>query len=372
MTKVGFWVWVALLLGFPWLMYTGSFATTAANAAVLLGGFFAVVSVGEIVVAGIARLLGDRPGAFVIGVGPIILQRKVGSLLVQFRAMPLFGVTIVATTRRDGQWVRYALARVVSAGMLVTVAVVLFGRLGSLPALRTAMESRFAPDAYLVVVCFFAAMFSMVTLLGASFQLPLWHRLGRELEVAEMLQRGAYADAEAQCRALLGEFPDDASLQISLASVLSHRRSDEALALLEAVRAREGLPPDVRAVADNNFAWQCYLSERGDLLADAERAIEQALQQQPANAHFIGTRGHVFLWAKRYAEAEPMITKAHALFAPDARSSRVTSAAGMALLCAATDRPDEARSWLDRARAEDIPHDLVARAIAAVEPLSRK
>jgi hypothetical protein len=49
----------------------------------------------------------------------------------------------------------------------------------------------------------------------------------------------------------------------------------------------------------------------------------------------------------------------------------MSSAAGMAMVCAATDRHDEARAWLAKARAEGIEHDLLARATAAVEPLSR-
>jgi hypothetical protein len=109
---------------------------------------------------------------------------------------------------------------------------------------------------------------------------------------------------------------------------------------------------------------------RGDeaLQPEAEKTSLEAVTAAPRVPSVLDTRGHVLLWCNRLAEAEPLLLRAYQL---GKGSTRASAAAGMAVLCARLNRVDEAATWLERARAQDAPHRLVARAAALVEPLRR-
>ncbi len=87
----------------------------------------------------------------------------------------------------------------------------------------------------------------------------------------------------------------------------------------------------------------------------------------PDNASCLDTLGHVLQWCGRLEEAELHLRRAYELAAPIS-TTRGSAAAGLALLCS-RDRPEEAAAWLARAQHADPENRLIARAIAAVEPL---
>jgi Flp pilus assembly protein TadD len=89
----------------------------------------------------------------------------------------------------------------------------------------------------------------------------------------------------------------------------------------------------------------------------------------PDNSSLLDTRGHVLLWNGRLEEAERHLLRAYALRSN--ASGRASSAAGLALVYSKTNRRDEALAWLARAREQDAHQPVVARAIAAVDPLHR-
>jgi tetratricopeptide (TPR) repeat protein len=189
--------------------------------------------------------------------------------------------------------------------------------------------------------------------------------------VQQHYEQGAYGSAEQLAREALRTSPEDPGVQLYLGLALSARGHTEALAIADKLRQHDN--PTVRCLANNLWAWHAYLLGDEPLRTDAVRAIDEALSlasEPNTHAAILDTRAHVALWSKRYADAErdflaSLNTKHRKA------SGRMISAAGLAMVYAATDRPDEARAYLAKARAEGIEHDILARATAAVEPLSR-
>lgn len=129
------------------------------------------------------------------------------------------------------------------------------------------------------------------------------------------------------------------------------------------------LPPDLRPLCLNVWAWECYMRGCDELRSEADNASREAAEACPDSASILDTRGHVLLWNARYAEAEGHLQRAYGLATNP--STRASAAAGMAMLCASRNRPDDARLWLSRGRQENMHQRVTARAVAAVEPLSR-
>lgn len=370
-------IWLPLVfLGIPWFLRTGH--TPAATYSLINVGLmyfaFAVASLlGEVIVALVARWLGDHPIAIVVGFGPTAVARQVGRSFVRINVLPCLGFTTIATPRQSRQVLRLAIARMVAATVLLTGAVLLVRRYAGVPALRVQLEHGVAVDITFAIAAGIVAAFGLLSILTTDEKLLVpWHRAGLAVEASDLIVRGAYEEALVKCRAATTAHPDDPILQVQLVECLGERQSDEALVLAEKMRARDDLTPSLRASVNNSYAWQLYLANHVELLHVADRASLDALTDLPTSMPIADTRGHILLWARRYTEAEPLLVRSYESRKPQERSGRMSSAAGMAMLCAATDRPDEARTWLARARAEDISHDLVARATAAVEPLSRR
>jgi len=351
---------------------TSSHAFTWANTGLLIATPVFAVLLGELIVAGVARILGDRVVAIVIGLGPVIVNGHIGALWLRLHAAPVAGTSVITTTRERGQASRIVVARVISALALGLIGFAILHSF-TFDGLRKALETRWAFDITFGFAVCMVGFFGVASIFGIKAEhRKSWLCLGIAQVAAEAAQRGAYADAIAQARAGLARHPDDVVLQMTLAQAFGWSANDEALAILEKLRARADLHADYRPLVDNNFAWQCYMNQRHDLLRNADLASQFSLSHAPTDASRLDTRGHILLWSKRYAEAEQMLVKAYAGRTRPDRTGRASSAVGMALLCAATDRPGEAQTWLERARAEGVTNDLIARATAAVEPLSRR
>ncbi len=321
----------------------------------------------ELVVALVARLLGDRVPVITTAYGRIVAQRQLGSVLVRVSRVPILAVSVMVTSRAEGQRRRIVLARLAGFVMVLAPLVLLYVYE---PQGHAKLTETLVPD--LTAPFTVAAIVSAVLLvMQPRTQLRQALNYGIALEADHHVRNGAYARAVAVARRGVERDRDDVTLQLALAGALSHTAdTDEAFTLADQLRRREGLPETVAASVLNLWAWLCVLRGADEHVDEADRVSEKALASHD-RGELHDTRGHVLLWRKRYAEAEPHFL---ASYAAQKRSpfGRMSSAAGMAMLCAATDRPDEARTWLERARAERIEHDLVARATAAVEPLSRR
>jgi hypothetical protein len=367
-------MWVVLLALIPMKLASHTAPPTFqfVNAGLILVMPLIASVIGELIVLLVARLLGDRVVAIVIGIGPTIFNRGICGVFVRVNLLPLGGSSVVATTREHGQGRRVAIARSISA---LTLGLIAFAVLptNSFDGLREALGTRWAPDITLCLATLVVSLLSVcISFAIKDEHLKSWWCLGQAKVTEDAIQRGAYTDAIANGRTALARYPDDALLQLTFASAFGWSASDEALAIFDTLRARPDLQAEYRPLVENNYAWQCYMNGRDDLRFNADLASQFSLSHAPDQAARLDTRGHILLWSKRYAEAEPMLVKAYEGRTPRDHTGRASSAAGLAMLCAATDRPGEAQTWLERARVEGVSNDLIAHATATVEPLSRR
>jgi hypothetical protein len=359
-----------------WIRYpSASIALAVANMGVVVVLGFAVHAFQQLVIALVARALGDRVPLVIIGCGPQLWSRAAGYRTLTLRLLPVNTAIAIATTRKRGQAIRTAVAllagAVIPAGALVSLLVL---HPASWTDRHEIFARRLAPDClfiYLTVWLVYVGTVGAIMTLFADMDAGV-HKarraIGHALEAGLAVNRGAYAEGVALARRGLEEDPENPLLQVQFAEAMSVSGRPETSGLIEGLLKRD-LPPALRAVSLNLRAWECYLGGDEGLRAEADKASLDAITALPDNESIIDTRGHVLLWNKQLPQAEQHFRRAFKL--ARARATRTSSASGLAMICAATNRPDEAAQWLARAREQDSEHVLVARATAAVEPLRR-
>ena len=369
--------WMALVCVWPAIAAGG---VTASNVALLPVMAIAAISLEQVVVVLVARALGDRVLAVVLGVGPQVYGRRFGAVHVSWRALPALGGASIVTARLEGQRARTAIAMfagvaVLAAAMLAVVAI----EHPTWQALGQGFTSRTAPDVDFLLVAAFVIYANGFSALGIATRIRVLtsideanlrtrRKLGLALEAERSIHKGAYDDAVSLLRRGLEDWPDDPVLLVDLAVALGAQEDPEGFAVAEALVKRE-LSAPLRPLALNAWAWACYLRGSDELCDEADCASRAALEARPDHPSFLDTRGHVLLWNGRHAEAEQHLRRAYDR--AKHRHTRATAAAGLAMVFAATDRPGEAAAWLERARREGVQSALVARAVAIVEPLRR-
>ncbi len=332
----------------------------------------AIFGVEQLVIYGAARLFGDRMPATVIGIGPQVFERTGAFHHLSIRVVPMVSVGVIVSPRRNWQRLRIAGARLIGVAAMTVVLVVIY-RSASSPtwaALKQSLATHIAIDTLLIFaigyLIFIGGISALIVDGVDETQLQTRRNLAFVLAAQRHLHDGAFDVAIATVRRGLEECPDDPLLLLSLGGALS-TRSDDGFEIAESLTKRE-LSGYLRAAALNLWAWQCYVRGIEDLRAEADRASREALELAPRDPSFLDTRGHVLLWTGRTAQAEEHLKRAYSL--ARSRSTRASAAAGLALICS-RDRHDEALTWLDHSRREDMHHRLVSKASAAVEPLRR-
>lgn len=371
---------VTFFIGIGYSDGSGSaFTYSAVNAVLLLPLVGLALAIAEVTVqATVARLLGDRLHTVTFGLGPEVISRCVRRLNVGLRALPMYSSTAIITPKRKGQRLRLGAAHLMGTAAVGTAAALILAN-SSWSTLRLQLSTGLAPEALVLVVAAVTTYFGVFTDIGILTGLPGFsHATEANLAARRNLfwfdaalhhlERGAYAEADAMAKRGLAETPDDALLQFIHVSVASSTSSPDAFELARALAARE-VPPSLRHGCLNLWAWECYMRGDQTFAAEADRASAEALALLPKNPALLDTRGHVLLWLGRSTEAQPLLERAYELARH--KSTYAHSAAGLAMLCASTDRHDEAVTWLARAREHDPDNRLLPRATAMIEPLRR-
>jgi hypothetical protein len=278
--------------------HSGNIGFTTANIGLLVVASFCFAMFEQTIIGGFARMLGDRVVSMQIGWGPQIAHRNIPpALRVTWMAVPVSGASVIGTTRPQGQARRIAIARLGSTCLLIAISFLTLRIVGeSWPALRHSISNRLAPDTMLfvaaVMTAFWGLLFSIDSFSAA--RLRLGHHLGVATATSMAMARCAFDEAGAIARKGLETFPNDQALEILLASSLSYRTSDEAAAIAHKYYRRTDLPPELRAVVCNLWAWSVYLHGRDDLREQADRASLEALSLWQ-DASIRDTRGHILL-----------------------------------------------------------------------------
>jgi hypothetical protein len=342
---------------------------------------FVAICLEQLVTAAVGRLLGDRSAFVVLGAGPIKDTGTIRGTAIIFRLVPVSSMNGIVTTRPHGQRTRLGIAMLAGASVLVTIVAVAMRSGPPWGGLMPSFANRVAFDTILIVGVGTVALLSFVGAIATLFNLNglttidaaallVRQQLAYVLDAELLIARGAFVEAEACARRALEKHPDSALVQYTLASALTERDAPEAFAIVEALARSEDVPVQYRAAVNNLWAWQCCMSDRDELRGAADTASAAALAAAPKQPAFLDTRGHVLLWNGKHDEAAELLARAYKL--GTTRSARASSAAGMAMASVARSRIDDAVMWLDRARAEDMHPQLIARATAAVDPLHRR
>lgn len=375
-----------LLLAVPWAFGTpqGSdnavFGWRVANTllALLVGhAVFALQLAGQV---GGARIVGDRIIWAQLGLGPVLYSRSRAVWTFSLRALPADVASALVTTRERGQRLR-TFVSILSGIVAVASPLVVLRLVHPTPYqdLRLALTSRLAPDAIFTFFAFVLIVMHALSLLGlllGSSDLsgikPEIYRarlaLGHAVEADVALERGAFEEAIAASRRGLERYPEADVLHVTLANALTSNDDPGAFAAVDALRGRVLTPP-LRAIANRLYAWQLYLRGDANERLAARDFSEAALAANPNKPEYLATHGCILLWQGELAKAEPLLVRGFT--ASRARLTRVAAATGIARLCARTNRVALATKWLDRAREQDILHDLVATVAAEIEPLRR-
>ena len=370
--------WVCLVLILP-ATAAGGFHASNLGLMPVMG--LACICVEQLTVAIVARALGDRLLTVQLGVGPQVFKVRLRQLCtVSLRVLPVLGSTVIITARERGQRARTAVAMLAGIAVLIgAMAALVFHEGAALDVLEHRLASGPAFDSTFLLAASFVVYMRGLSALGVLARIPSLtgisnetlrarRKLGIAMQAASLSDRGAFDQAESLIRQGLIDWPDDSMLQVLLGITLNGRNDPDAFAFVEALVKRD-LPASLKPMCLNLWAWQCYVREADELRAEADRASLAAVEAKPDNPSVLDTRGHVLLWLGRYADAERHLRRAYEL--ATAAATRASSAAGLAMLYAATDRPGDAATWLARGRQQHVHLSVMARAIAAVEPLSR-
>lgn len=320
----------------------------------------------------VAKALGLRVFALLLGIGRTVVKFRIGRTHVELRTYPMAGATTFAP--REDRAVRLRVGLAIVAGPLANVAGIIVSLLllafeGGGP--RDLLQ-RFAPWPLAAAANSFLLLFNLVprkvsTPAGPvdSDGLALWRTLFMSAARKEELLAAHYGAEGGACLADrkwveardwyvrgLERHPDSLVLVNDLGVALVELGDFEG-ASGRFRRILDSNPPDVRmlAIAQNNLAWSLLNLGRPELLQEADRQSEEAFRHIGWIAMIKGTRGAVLVQAGRHAEGIELLRKA---FEQNERpESKAVNAAWLALGMLGMGDRAGALQWSNSAKALD-------------------
>ena len=329
-----------------------------------------------------ARAAGLRLSRVDVGIGPRVARWKIGAVRIQLRAQPNRSATYFGGDRATH--VGWRLLAAIAGGPLATAA--LFGLAwlvgggltladAMLPA--RAFASRFAPVELLAFANLWLLGFNLFprpTNDGAAL-LNLWlvppdrRRdllfAAHLLESDELAADGRIDEGRRVVERALDAHPGSWSLRCCLAvrlldgGELERARAELAGLVETAPHARAA------AIARGLLAWTLHRMRRPDDLAEADALSAAAYAALESDPWVATTRGSILVWLGRFAEALPILERAH--LSHRTAQGRALSACGLAVTLVGLGRAGDAGAWFERARAEHGACPLLPETRTAVE-----
>jgi thioredoxin-like negative regulator of GroEL len=329
-----------------------------------------------------ARSVGWHVSEIVIGFGRELLRFRVGETRVRLRAMPIEGYVVPSPDKIERARVKQALiygAGPFSQGLVLFAVGSALGWRWPSPGDsigRIALESlgvAAALGALTTLVPYSSrghasdglGMLASLFVPGEAFRQRLcWPFLS---DARQLLLREQTALAERRAQAGLEQFPDEPRLQGVLAvCAAATGEAQKAYDLLESLGPPERQPPLVRAELLADATWSVLFAEQRELYADAQRAVQQALEILPDDLHYQLLLGRIHLEQGRAEQAYGQLMAAYK------RSSDVDQEAQcvayLALTCAELSRTENAPRgaayaprFIAAALAQDLPPALRQR-----------
>lgn len=266
-----------------------------------------------------ARLVGWHVTEVVIGFGRELLRFRVGKTRVRIRALPVEGYVVPSPDSTEGARLKQAFIYFCGPLTELLVLVCAGAWLGWEGPQATDSLGRVALHSLAVT----AGLGALMTLfpyrsggnasdgLGAllswlaseeSFRQRLcWPFLS---EAQRFLVREQVPLARQAVDAGLAQHPEEPRLQGLLAVCeAAAGRAERGFEILEALGAPDARPEPLRAELLSDAAWVVLLSGAADLLPDAQRAVQRALEAYPEEPHYRILLGRIHLERGRPEQA---------------------------------------------------------------------
>lgn len=332
----------------------------------------------------VARAVGMRVFAVVVGMGPSLVKFRFRRVIFDLRALPFGGFTFCLHKGPRSSRPKEMMVNFAGFGAnLLLAAIVSWGAPEGTLAIWS-MDRQWEP----LTMLFWAQIVPFVLgLRPKSVTTPAGHvpndarnflnslRSPHASTVSQAIYCYAYEcndcieerkfqEALEWCNRGLGEYPDDPTLLTARgATLLQMNRGLEGRADLTKALAAAELDPGLSCLLHNNIAYADILIEDPKLLDEADRFSKEALEILPWNASFMGTRGAVLLALGRIEEAIELLERAMSLH--EGRSSKAICACFLAMAKKKRGNLDRALDHLAKARAFDPDCQLLQRAAAA-------
>lgn len=339
----------------------------------------------------VARAVGWRVYQIVIGIGKPLLKRRWFGVLVDIRTLPIAGATWIApkNTRwyRLKRFVTILAGPAVNAGMAVGVAVVIQGNLRNFDydALPTWARLFVMANVFVVVVNLWPHQpksgFDLPTdgkqlLQLISFRKDAIDQVQAQRFTFEAMlcrERSDLEGARSWCDKGLALYPEDLHLlNVGGIVYLDEQKYELARGMFLKLLSKEKQPPAMRFLLLNNLAYADALSEKPELLPEADNYSRDAYAGLPWMPSIVGTRGTVLVAMGKYDAGMVLLKKS--MEDADTARSKAENACHMAMALKKSGRTEEARKYLQLAQQLDAKCILLSRVetrLGLVSPGSR-
>ncbi len=333
------------------------------------------------VIAG--ALLGMSVHKVTIGYGRLVYAAQFFGKRVEFRALPIGGLTYLLN--KSARFFRLRKLIAVAAGPLVNLLIVLI--LIKVYSLEWLLAADFGgglePEAALLIANVMLLVFSLLPnkVVSAAGIIPndganlLSLPFMKKPKIAQFIA-AAYAyegleyrrkkdwDAARNCyEEALAKFPDNlVSLNDKAAYFIETGDIDKARDVLLGMLETPGIEPGTLMGIKNNLALADAVSGRADLVDEADRLSEEAFNNVSWLPVFRGTRGIVLVELGRIEEGIVLLKEA--ADKNEDSAAKATYYCYVAIAEARTGNSEAARRYIEDARKLDPASNLIARAMA--------
>ncbi|HVE58150.1 MAG TPA: tetratricopeptide repeat protein [Pyrinomonadaceae bacterium] len=341
---------------------------------------FVVLIIHEFGHAIVAKIVGLKIFALIIGYGKKLTGFEIFGIPVEINLKPFNGLTYAFPTSTS--WVKtrmwfYNLGGLLTHIIFISVFIIFneqdFGSFFTSLVKRPAIfETFFLANLFLLVINAFPYKFQMPQ--GAYFsdgyklfQIPFQkieeivalEKVHERLEAWNALRKGNHEKAFALYEKLLAENPDDMVLKHDLAiAKLKFGNYEEAREfLICTLTAKEFENPPMKMLLYNNIAWINAVIAKDSLLEEADKLSLEAYNSNPRLVNFIGTRGSVLVRLGKNVQGLELLKDAYGKMSD--KRGRSENACFIAIGKAKLGAAKEAKSWLEIARKNDLDNKLI-------------
>jgi tetratricopeptide (TPR) repeat protein len=333
------------------------------------------------VIAG--RALGWRVSQVVIGVGQPIFKRRWWGILFDFRTLPLSGATWLTPNNMRSYRLKKFLVILagpaVNAGLAAGLLVILTGSARNLDFDSIPNWARLfiIANVFVLIVNLWPHQpksgFGLGTDGKQLLQLISFSKTARAeilaqrfaLEAFMCREQGDFRRARELCDEGLASVPEDQYLlNLSAIVCLDEARYEQAREIFLKLLKNENQPPASKFLFLNNLAYVDVLTEKADLLEEADSYSSDAYAALPWMPAVVGTRGAVLAAMGKHEEGLALLRKS--MHDADSPRSKSENACHIVSALVRIGQKPEAEKYLQLARQLDSKCPLLMRAANAI------